>query len=102
MRVEIVNFRPHLKNSLQGFVSIFFPTVGLEIRDCTFHKLNDKRWIALPAKPYTTKDGKTSWAYIIAFPDRKVYGDFQEQALEALDKFVQKNGMLDGEKNDVG
>lgn len=98
MRVEIVNFRPHLKNSLLGFVSLFLPEVGLELRGCSLHTDNGKSWIALPAKPYTKEDGKQSWAYILAFPDKEKYSDFQTQALEALDIFFQKNRILDNEQ----
>ena len=88
MAIEIQGFRKFEKNSLRGFVTVQFPTVGLEIRDCTVHESNGKRWIGLPAKPYKDDKGETKYAYIVSFPDKKIYGAFQKQALDALDEYL--------------
>jgi hypothetical protein len=88
MAIQIQGFRKYEKNSLKGFVTLQLPTVGLEIRDCTVHEANGKRWVGLPAKPYQDKDGSTKYSYIVSFPDKKIYGAFQDQALQALDEYM--------------
>ena len=90
MQVEILHFRPFVKNSLQGFVTIFLPEVGLEIRGCTLHEASGKRWVGLPAKEYTTEEGKQAYSYIITFPAQKTWKAFQHAAIAALDHFLRK------------
>ena len=91
MAIQIQEFRKFKKNSLQGFVTLLLPTVGLQVKDCTLHESGGKRWIGLPAKPYQAEDGSTKYSYIISFPDKRVYGAFQDQALNALDEYLKHN-----------
>ena len=90
MRVEVLHFRPFVKNSLQGFVTVFLPDVGIEIRGAMLHKASGKAWISLPGKSYVTEDGKQAYSYIVAFPNQKVWEGFQQAALAALDKLLRK------------
>lgn len=55
--IEIVDFKQHAKNTLQGFLTIRLTTTGLEIRDLALHQKNGNRWLQLPAKPYKKPDG---------------------------------------------
>ena len=87
MRVEIVDFRQYRKNTLQGFLAIGLPSVGLEIRDLALHEKNGKRWLQLPTKPYQKPDGGQGWSYIVSFPEKDHYHKFQDVALKALDNF---------------
>ena len=91
MNILITNVRPYTKNTLKSFVSVLLSDVGLEIRDCTYHEGPGKRWINLPAKPYTTTDGKLAYSYIIDFPDKINHLKFQQQALAALDEYLTRN-----------
>ena len=50
MGIEITKFRKYEKNTLQGFMSILMTGIGLEIRDCTVHQKEGKKWIGLPSK----------------------------------------------------
>jgi len=87
MRIEVTDFRPYRKNTLQGFLTILLPSVGLEIRDLGLHEKNGKRWLQLPAKPYTKPDGGQGWSYIVSFPEKNRYNQFQDVALKALDDY---------------
>ena len=87
MAVEIVTFIEHTKNTLQGFLTIRMTGVGLEIRDIALHRKNGRRWLQLPAKPYTKPDGGQGWSYILAFYEKKHFKQFQEVALTALDAY---------------
>jgi hypothetical protein len=85
--IQIQDFRPFNKNTLQGFLTLRLTNVGIEIRDICLHEKAGKRWLAMPAKPYE-KDGKSTYAFIINFYDRAKNDQFQELALEALDLFM--------------
>ncbi len=100
MALEIFNFRPHEKNTLRGFLTVRLTNVGLEIRDIALHKKNGKRWLQLPAKPYTKPDGGQGWSYILAFYEKKHFKRFQEVTLTALDAYQRQAGGNDhGEGN---
>ena len=45
---------------------------------CTLHEKNNRFWIGLPAKPYTTDSGSQSWVKLIDFEDKKTHERFQE------------------------
>ena len=91
MAIEILNFKPFSKNTLRGFVDLKMSQVGLEVRGCTYHEKNDKRWIGLPAREYKGEDGKTTWANILKFKD-EYHWKFQKAALQAIDKYQGNNG----------
>tara|TARA_Y100000310_G_scaffold327402_1_gene393720 strand:+ start:3687 stop:3989 length:303 start_codon:yes stop_codon:yes gene_type:complete len=75
------------KNTLQGFAEFLIEDIGLLIRDCTLHESHDKRWIGYPAKPWTNTSGEESWMNIIRFPTETDNAEFQEAALNAIDKY---------------
>jgi hypothetical protein len=87
MAIEIIEFREHQKNTLQGFLTIRMTNVGREIRDLALHQQNGRRWIQLPSKPYQKPDGTQGWAYILHFYEKPQYESFQKVTLEALDRF---------------
>ena len=90
MAIELVSFRKYQKNTLQGFASFLLSEVGLEIRDCSVHQKDGKRWIGLPSKPYTDKDGSEKYSYVVKFVEKDKYYSFQKHALAALDDFLKK------------
>jgi hypothetical protein len=85
--IEIVEFRPHQKNTLQGFLTLRMTSVGLEIRDVALHQQNGRRWLQLPSKPYQKPDGSQGWSYILHFYQKSCLERFQQVALKALDDF---------------
>lgn len=87
MNIEIVSFRPLEKNTLRGFLTIRLSDVGLVVKDVCLHEKNGKRWLSLPAKPYTKTDSGQGWACILEF-DKSHYWFFQDSALAALDAYL--------------
>lgn len=85
MNIEIIGFAPCTKNTLQGFLAIRLIETGLEIRDIALHRKDGNRWLQLPAKPYTKKNGRQGWTYILNFHEKKHFTIFQEVVLKALD-----------------
>ena len=85
MAIEIVDFRPMDKNTLRGFVTIRMTQIGLEIRDVALHEKNGQRWIQLPSRPYTGRDGTTKYSYILDFYDKPMRDRFTAAVLKALE-----------------
>lgn len=91
MNIEITSFRPLEKNNtLRGFLTIRLSDVGLVVKDICLHEKNGKRWLSLPAKPYTKTDGGQAWASVLEF-DKDSYWDFQDAGLVALDAYLSQN-----------
>lgn len=86
MPVEIVEFRPFVKNTLQGFATVLLPS-GMEIRDLTVHQKNGQRWIGFPARAYKKENGTEAWVPYIRIPDRERRDEFQKAVLAALDGY---------------
>ncbi len=61
MAIEIVAFKPMDKGTLRGFLTVKLTNVGKEIRDCTLHDKEGRRWIGLPSRQYEKVDGTTTW-----------------------------------------
>ena len=74
-------------DSLQGFITLTLPS-GMVLHECTLHERpNGARWIGMPARSYTAKDGSTSWVRVVDFSTKDAYERFQRQALAAVDDF---------------
>lgn len=86
MKIEILEFKAHQKNTLQGFVDLLIVDVGLQLKGCTLHEKGGKQWIGLPARPYE-KDGAQAWARIVDFPEKEDYRAFQDAAMNALREY---------------
>jgi hypothetical protein len=100
MAVEIVDFRPYQKNTLQGFLTVRMTGVGLEIKDIALHRRDGNEWLQLPAKPYQKPDGSQGWSYILSFYNKETFKKFQQVTLEALESFRgQAGGNNDGSKS---
>ena len=87
MAVAVLEFRPYVKQTLRGFLTVRLTNVGLEIRDLALHKQNGKRWLQLPARPYTKPDGSQGWSYLVSFYEKTRFEQFREVALRALDEY---------------
>jgi len=46
-----------VRGTLQGFLTLRLPS-GMELRECSYHRQGDKRWIGLPGKPQIDQEGR--------------------------------------------
>lgn len=88
MAIEITSFKPMQKGSLRGFITFRMTNIGLELNGATLNEKDGKRWIGLPAKPFTKQDGSTGWQPLVAFYDRGMENKFRSAALKALDEYL--------------
>jgi hypothetical protein len=76
------NFRRYTRDSLIGFFDLELAS-GMILRGCTLHDTAGRKWVGLPARPYTNTAGDQTWAPIIEFRDKPTRDSFQRQATAA-------------------
>lgn len=86
LHLVAINWKSFEKNTLQGFVDLEVAEAGLVIRGACLHEKNGKRWVSLPAKPWTDKEGNQQWQPVLDFTDNDARDAFQRAALPAIDK----------------
>jgi len=87
MSIRCTRFRPYERNTLRAFADLELTSVGIVIRDCTWHRKEDgQEWVGFPAKTYQDKNGNTLWEPLVKFADgaKEAREQFQRQALEAI------------------
>ncbi len=97
MSIQLKDFRPFKKNSLQGFITLYLPGAGLEIRDCSLFEKDERRWVSLPSRSFQKDDGTTAWANVVSIPDEDRYQKFQNETIKALDVYLSKNESKEAE-----
>jgi len=90
MAIQVTGFREFKKNTLLGFATLRMTNIGLEIRDCTIHEKDGKKWVGLPSRQYTDQEGETKYSYIVHFYSDDVWKKFQSAALAALEPHLKK------------
>lgn len=84
--IQIANWRPYQKNSLQGFFSASLPS-GLIFHELMLHAREGSRWIAFPAREWKNAAGERQYARFIEFRDRESNDRFRDSVLQALDQY---------------
>ena len=85
--VEVISFKPFVKNTLQGFLDLKLPAIGLSISGCTLHQKNESRWVGLPGRQYE-ENGEKKWAVILDFASKEAKNSFQKAAIAAVDQYL--------------
>lgn len=93
--IKVISFRPLVKNTLRGFVTLKLTNVGLEIKDCVLHEKEGKRWINFPARPYEDEKGNRQWVPVLKIDEDK-NRLFQREAVAALNAFLAQAGQSGG------
>jgi hypothetical protein len=95
--IVATDWRPNLKGPRQGFLDLELQPSGLLLHGCVLMESNGQRWISLPARPQTHKDGspvldprsgKQAWTPIVEIKDRAARERFQAAALDAVDRLL--------------
>jgi hypothetical protein len=89
--IRCLDFRPHERSTLRGFCALELPAGGLVVKDVSLHERNGERWLSLPARSYTDKDGNRQFADIITFANADAKRSFQAAALAAVDAYLKGN-----------
>jgi hypothetical protein len=89
-RLQLVEFKPVVKNSLRGFATVTFS--GLEIADVSVHAKNGRAWASLPSKPQLDAqgqhrrdpNGKPLYSAILKWRSRDLADRFSGAVVELL------------------
>ncbi len=81
------DWKPLEKNTLRGFFTIILPS-GMRLRECSLHARDGSRWIGLPTKTWTKRDGSTAHTPLVDFVSDDALDRFGVLALAAIDKLL--------------
>jgi hypothetical protein len=87
--LKISDFKPAQKNTLRGYFDLTLDT-GMQIRGCTYHVRDGRRWIGLPSRQVIEETGG-SWFPLIGFEDKRDSWAFSDAAVGAIDDYLAKN-----------
>src|SRR5215469_10457109 len=85
---EVSNWKGYTKNTLQAFLSLTLPS-GMTLHGCSYHRKNESRWIGVPSQKFTKADSSVSYTPIIEFAYDDAHRRFQEQAVAAVDRYLE-------------
>jgi DNA-binding cell septation regulator SpoVG len=83
-KITVTNYKAHQKGSLAAFFSVILPS-GFIVHECKLFQKEGRRWIGLPSRPFTGKDGTRAYAPILEFTNREACERFRETVLDAID-----------------
>ncbi len=102
MAVEIIEFKERDNGGvLKGHLKVRLTKIGIEIYGVALFDKGAGRWISLPRKDYTKKDGTKGWNDIIKFIDFDVFKQFQQEVIAALDEYQKREPAPAKEDDDV-
>jgi hypothetical protein len=85
------DWRPLKKNTLLGFARIHVAALDLTIHDVAVHEKADRRWAALPARPWikdgalvADEAGKVQYSPLLEFGRREVRDAFSDAVVRAV------------------
>ena len=92
--IVVLDWRPCVRNTLQGFAKIKVPAWGLTIDGVGIHKKEDRSWAQLPARPQIDSagnvlredTGKVKYAKILEIDDKRRAWDFSDAVVAAVKK----------------
>lgn len=99
--IKCTKFKPYEKGSLLGFLDLEITNWGIEIKGCTLHMKNGKRWINTPSQEFKNEAGETKYSPIVRFINPQQYNNFSEEAKKAVDKFCQEQQQFEKEASEV-
>jgi hypothetical protein len=86
--IEIVNYKPANHEVKQGSFNIKISKWGnFLIRELSYFKKGNQRWISFPSRSYE-QDGKKKYYAFNGFEDQKTFLSFQEKVFESLDAYL--------------
>jgi hypothetical protein len=96
MRIEVDDFVPRRSNTLRGFLTVYFPEIGIGMPGFSLHENESTgaRWIELPAKP----NKKGEYEKVLTAYDTRQAKKFKEQLLKLLDEHL-RDQEAQAEKN---
>jgi hypothetical protein len=96
--ISVISFNPvNGPNTLRGFADLHIVGWHFRILGCPCHAGYDRRWVGLPGKPMTDREGipmrdestgKIRYVSFAAFDDKDLLRRFSDAACAALDVYA--------------
>lgn len=97
--MELLEFRPYVKNTLRGFATVSLSN-GLVIHDMPVHNSAGRHWAGMPSKPMLAPDGtakreggKIKYVRVLEWSDKDTGDRFSDALCELVSQ--QHPGSLD-------
>jgi DNA-binding cell septation regulator SpoVG len=81
---KILNFKVFEKNTLKAFFDVQMGS-GMIVRECSLHERDGARWVNLPSRKFTGKDGEPAYAKLVEFVSREVADAFRDRVIQTID-----------------
>lgn len=92
--IEITHYKAIENSTKKASFSIKISKWGnFFIKDISYFKKEEQRWITFPSRPYE-EDGKKKYFLYNGFEDPKMMKSFQEKVFEALDAYLASNSQV--------
>lgn len=92
--MTVVNFVAVGSTSLLGYVDLQLAS-GMVLRECGYfvNRADSKEWVNLPQWWEMDRDGnRSNFRDLVGFAGGELYWEFQEQAKEAIHRFLKETG----------
>ena len=83
-RLTVSNFRRLDRGALIGVFDVTLIAVGMTIRGAKLFAKDGRRWIGMPDREWTTRDGARRFEPVVEIADRGAADRFRDQVLDAL------------------
>lgn len=85
MTIECINYKPVNKGSLLGYADLLLVKSGMELYGCSVHMKDGRRWVNMPSREYTNKEGEKKYMSIVRFRDAERMKAFSSEAMKAIE-----------------
>lgn len=84
--MEIKNYRPIKKGTLDGYLDIHIPQMDWTIMGCGLFISGNKKWVNPPSRQYKDQEGKLCYSDIITM-SKEERNRFSAAALKAYERY---------------
>lgn len=81
--MDIINFKEINKGCLQAKFDVSIAEWGLVIREVTLFEKEGRKWLGMPNRQYTSKEGQSK-SFDLVFFDKNTRPKFQKAVIEKI------------------
>ena len=89
MAIECTDFQKAEKGCLKGYATLLLPTIGMEIKYCSFFEKGNQKWVSFPSKMIKDDEGEKTFVPYISFKSKEIRDGFNKQAVHAIENRTQ-------------
>jgi hypothetical protein len=87
MQMQVVNYKPINKGTLQGFIDIFIPSLNWTITGCGLFMKENRKWVNMPSRSKKDPDtGVITYSDVISM-SKEDKSRFSNDAIQAYKEY---------------